>query len=159
MQFIDNDIRCDGTDTANAKAFGRTLDTALGRIAADLPNTQFYLTSSWASVELWTAWAAHHQTHVSSSSGDGPCDVFDNKGRPRPAGMRSMQQIIDTYREQMQSTCSQHAGCYTDNAALETFNPEDSDLSADLNHLSIAGHRKYAEIAWSAMPDEIKERP
>lgn len=158
MQFIDNDIKCDGTDDANAKLFGQTLDDGLSRIAADLPNAQFYLTGSWASVKLWTAWAAHHVQHVQENSGTGPCDVFDDNGRPRPAGVRSMQHIIDTYREQMETVCSRHPGCYTDEAALETFKPEDRDVADDLNHLSIAGQRKYAEIAWWAMPDAIKER-
>jgi hypothetical protein len=158
MQFIDNDIRCDGTDAANAKAFGRTLDAGLALMAGELPNAQFYLTSQWASVEAWTAWAAHHPAHVMNNSGTGPCDVFDSNGRPRPEGIRSMQGIVDTFHEQMQLACAKHPACYTDNGALQTLIPEDDDVTEDLNHLSIAGHRKYAEIAWSALPDEIKQR-
>lgn len=158
LQFVDNDTRCDGTDAANAVRFGRTLDAGLTRIAADLPDAQFYLTGPWASVELWTAWAAHHPEQVRANSGEGPCDVFDSLGRPRAAGLRSMQRIVDSYRAQLELVCLRHPGCYTDGAALETFDPTDRDVAPDLNHLSVAGHRTYAEIAWSAMPDEIKER-
>ena len=158
LQFIDNDTRCDGTDAANAERFGRTLDAGLTRIAADLPDAQVYLTGPWASVELWTAWAAHHPEQVRANSGDGPCDVFDDKGRPREAGLRSMQRIVDSYSEQLEVVCARHPGCYTDTGALETFEPADRDVASDLNHLSVAGHRKYAEIAWSAMSEEIKQR-
>ena len=158
MQFVDNDIRCDGTDAANAELFGRTLDAGLDRITADLPDAQIYLTGPWASVRRWTAWAAHHPEHVRNNSGNGPCAVFDAAGRPRPAGMRSMQGIIDSYLEQVEAACARHPGCYTDERAMESFEPTDEDLSADLNHLSIAGHRKYAEIAWSALPEEIRTR-
>lgn len=158
LQFVDNDTKCDGTDAANAELFGQTLDAGLTRIGADLPDAQVFLTGPWASVQLWTAWAVHHPEHVNSSSGDGPCDVFDDRGRPRAAGVRSMQRIVDSYRRQMEVVCARHPGCYTDEAALETFAPTDHDLSADLNHLSTAGHRKYAEIAWSALPDAITHR-
>ena len=158
LEFVDNDTRCDGTDAVNAVRFGRTLDAGLTRMAADLPDAQFYLTGPWASVELWTAWAAHHPEQVRANSGDGPCDVFDGRGRPREAGMRSMQRIVDSYRAQLELVCARHPGCYTDNAALETFAPTDRDVASDLNHLSIAGHGKYAAIAWSAMPEEIKGR-
>lgn len=159
LQFVDNDIRCDGTDEHYAKVFGRTLDAAVTRIAADLPDAQFYLPGAVASVELWTAWAVHHPDHVRDNSGDGPCDVFDAAGRPRPAGMRSMQHIVDSYRAQLELVCSRHPGCYTDGAALETFAYTDDDVGADDNHLSIAGHSKYAEIAWSTLPDEVTQRP
>ena len=50
-------------------------------------------------------------------------------------------------------------GCYTDERAMETFDPTDRDLAAALNHVSIAGHRRYAEIAWSALPEEVTSRP
>ena len=159
LQFVDNDIRCDGTDAANAEQLGRTLDASLTRIAADLPDTQIYLTGPWASVRLWTAWASHHPEHVSSSSGHGPCDVFDVAGRPRESGIRSLQRIVDSYLAQIERACDRHPGCYTDERAMETFDPTDRDLAADLNHLSIAGHRKYAEIAWSALSEEVTSRP
>lgn len=158
IQFIDNDIRCDGSDAEHAKEFGRQLDRGLSRIATDLPEAQFYLTGPWASVPRWAAWAAHHEQHVQANSGTGPCDVFDGRGRPLPAGIRSMQRIIDSYTAEQAAVCARHPGCFTDRGALERFAPVDRDVAWDLNHLSVAGHAKYARIAWSALPDEIKRR-
>lgn len=58
----------------------------------------------------------------------------------------------------MEIACARHPGCYTDERAMETFDPTDRDLSTDLHHLSIAGHRKFAELAWSVLPEEIVTR-
>lgn len=87
------------------------------------------------------------------------CDVFNGKGKPRPAGIRSMQEIVDSYWAQVEKVCATHPGCFTDQGAEQAeFVPTDRDVTADLNHLSIAGHRKLAAIAWQAFPEEIKQR-
>lgn len=160
IQTIDNDMRCDGTDGDNIKPFGETLDRSLGRMERSIPRVSFFLVSQWATVESWTAWAAHLEAQVSANSGSGPCDVFDAKGRPRPAGIRSMQRIVDAYWRELERVCSRHPRCSTDGGAEQReFVPTDRDVAVDLNHLSIAGHRKFAAIAWKAFPDELKERP
>ena len=159
IQTIDNDERCDGSDPDNYRPFGRTLDQTLTRIEKAIPDVQFFLVSQWATVEAWTAWAAHLEEQVLANSGTGPCDVFNAKGTPRPAGIRSMQEIVDSYWAQVTRVCAAHPGCFTDGGAEQAdFIPRDRDVAFDLNHLSIAGHRKYAAIAWQAFPEEIKQR-
>lgn len=158
MQTMDNDIRCDGTDDGNYRPFGRTLDRALSRIERTMPGARVFLVSQWASVEVWTSWAAHIPAQVQANSGTGPCDVFDAEGRPRPAGIASLEAIVGNYWAQVERACNRHAGCFTDAGALhDRFVPTDADLSTvDYNHLSIAGHAKFAAIAWEALPDAIK---
>ena len=159
LQTIDNDIQCDGSDPDNYRPFGKSLDRALTEMETAIPDVQFFFVSQWATVERWTAWAAHHEEHVVANSGTGPCAVFDAKGKPRPAGIRSMQEIVDSYWAQVEKVCAAHPGCFTDGGAEQAeFVPTDRDLAADLNHLSIAGHKKYAAIAWKAFPQEIKQR-
>lgn len=160
IQTIDNDMRCDGTDAANYTVFARALDEQLTAIAARAPDAQVYLTSQWASVKAWTRWAARHEETVAENSGSGPCDVFDSTGRPRRAGMRSLQSIVDAYWARLEKVCETHPGCFTDGyAQQQEFVPADRDLSIDLNHLSVAGHAKFAAIAWRALPAAIKDRP
>lgn len=159
IQTIDNDMRCDGTDAENARAFGRVLDDLLSSLRRQIPGVQTFFVSQWASAELWTRWAGHHEAHVRANSGSGPCDVFTAGGDARPAGIRSTQRISNGYLDQIDRVCAAHAGCFTDGRALETMVPEDADVVPDLNHLSIAGHRKYAGIAWAVFPEEIKNRP
>jgi hypothetical protein len=160
IQTIDNDMRCDGTDAAGYRPFARALDEQLTEISSLAPDAQLFLTSQWATVEAWTRWASHHEGKVLDNSGSGPCDVFDAEGRPRPAGMRSLQRIVDAYWDRLERVCAAHRGCFTDGYAQQRdFVPADRYLSVDLDHLSVAGHRRFAAIAWRALPAEIKDRP
>lgn len=160
VQTIDNDMRCDGTDPANYGAFGNTLDQALSKIERTMPGARIFLLSQWSTVDTWTRWAQHVPSQVRDNSGDGPCDVFDAHGRPRTAGIRSMQRIVDTYWQQVEQICARHSACTTDGGAEQReFVPTNDDVAADLNHLSARGHAKFAAIAWKALPNEVKQAP
>ncbi|MCW2762069.1 MAG: family lipase [Marmoricola sp.] len=159
IQTVDNDMRCDGTDPDNYRPFGIALDRALTHMQKAIPGVQFFIVSQWASAKTWAAWAAHHTEQVSAYSVPGPCQLFNPDGTTRPTGVRSMQRIVDSYWAQILKACAAHPGCFTDRGAEQAFVPTDRDLAADLNHLSIAGHRKHAAIAWGALPQEIKQRP
>jgi hypothetical protein len=159
IQSIDNDIRCDGRDAEYFAAFGDALDGVLTGIEANDPGVQFFLVSQWATVEAWASWAVTQPAVVQENSGTGPCDVFRPDGSPRPAGVRSLQAIVDGYWEQVVSVCARHDGCFTDDGAEQRlFVPVDADLARDLNHLSVEGHAKFAAIAWGALPEAVKQR-
>lgn len=158
VQTMDNDMRCDGTDDENYRPFGRTLDRVLARIDRKMPGSHVFFVSQWATVEAWADWAQHIRTHVAAASGTGPCDVFDRRGRPRPAGIASLEAIVGRYWQQIERACAGHPRCATDGGALHhEFVPTDRDLSIDNNHLSVQGHAKFAAIAWQALPDSIKQ--
>lgn len=159
VQILDNDMRCDGTDPANYAPFGASIDGVLDRLFHEIPDVQVFFTSPWADTELWTDWVGTHPDKRERNSGTGPCAVFDEQGRRRPEGIRSQQEIIDSYRSEIATACARHDGCFTDGGAELAFVPTDADVGPDLAHLSIAGHRKYAEIAWQALPDAITARP
>ncbi|WP_426562515.1 hypothetical protein ACPPVT_17595 [Angustibacter sp. McL0619] len=159
VQSIDNDMRCDGTDPQNYGPYGAALDEAISQMQTAIPGVQVFLVSQWATVAGWTTWAAHRQDLVTDNTGTGPCGVFDASGAVRPAGVQSMQEIVDTYWRTVVQVCSKHPGCYTDGGAEQAFTVTDRDLAADGNHLSIAGHHKFAAIAWRTLPPQITQRP
>jgi hypothetical protein len=160
VQTIDNDMRCDGTDPENYQPFGVMLDQALSKIDATMPGARIFLLSQWSTVDTWTRWAQHVPSQVQNNSGSGPCDVFDPQGRPRPAGISSMQRIVDAYWHQVEQVCARHQTCATDGGAEQReFVPTDVDVAADMNHLSTRGHAKYAAIAWKVLPRAVKEAP
>jgi hypothetical protein len=158
VQILDNDMRCDGTDPANYGPFGTTVAGVLDRLTAEIPGVQVFFVSPWADAGLWTDWVATHPDKRRRNSGTGPCAVFDARGARRPEGVRSQQEIIDSYLAEISRACDPRPGCFTDEGAELSFVPTDADVASDLAHLSVAGHRKYAEIAWRALPDEIKDR-
>ena len=159
IQTIDNDMRCDGSDPENYEPFAEALDRSLTTMEKGIPHVQFFIVSQWATVEAWTSWASHHEQQVVSNSGTGPCAVFDQHGKTRPSAIRSMQGIVDAYWAQVEKVCRSHPGCFTDGGAEAAFVPTNRDVAADLNHLSVAGHQKFAAIAWKAFPEQIKRRP
>jgi lysophospholipase L1-like esterase len=158
VQILDNDMRCDGTDPANYEPFGRKIRAVLDRLTTEIPDVQVFFVSPWADTELWTTWVGTHPDKRRRNSGTGPCAVFDPQGKRWPEGIRSQQAIIDSYRDEIAAACAEHDGCFTDEGAELSFVPTDARVASDLAHLSVAGHRLYAEIAWDALPDEIKDR-
>lgn len=159
VQSIDNDMRCDGSDPDNYQPYGEALRAALADIQQAIPGVDLFLVSQWASVANWTTWAAGDASAVAENSGTGPCDVFTPAGRVRPAGVRSLQHIVDRYWQVVEGVCGSLPRCFTDGAALQTMRVTDADLAQDGNHLSIQGHAKMAAIAWQAFPAAIKNRP
>lgn len=158
IQSIDNDMSCDGTDGQNYRPYAAALDAALTRIEKAIPDVEVFFVSQWASAARYAAWAATHEDRVRSNSTPGPCQLFAH-GRLRPAGVRSTQRIFDGYWAQVVRVCAAHPGCFTDGGAEQAMVPTDADFGPDLNHLSIAGQHQFAELAWAAFPDQIKQQP
>jgi hypothetical protein len=158
IQTIDNDIRCDGTDDVNRPAFGHTLDRVLTTIDEQDPGAQVFLVSQWASVRTYVDAVKEYPSAVSESSGDGPCDTFTFGGKVRPAGIVSLQRLVDAYFATVQKVCHAHPRCWTDGGAMQQMPVRRSYLTDDLSHLSVRGHAVMARYAWAALPAAIKNR-
>ena len=152
VQSIDNDMRCDGTDASNYQPYSEALTKALADIEQQIPGVDLFLVSQWGSVKNWTEYAVGKPTVVSQNAGTGPCDVFTAAGKIRPAGVRSLQRVVDRYWAVVEEVCASLPRCFTDGAALQTMRIGDGDLASDGNHLAIPGHAKMAAIAWKAFP-------
>ena len=110
IQILDNDMRCDGTDPANYGPFGEKIARMLDRLMAEVPGVQVFFVSPWADTELWTTWVGTHPDKRKRNSGSGPCAIFDTDGKRWPTGIRSQQAIIDSYRDEIASACTEHVG-------------------------------------------------
>jgi len=151
IQSVDNDIRCDGTDARNYAPFAATLRRTLEFINHRAPNARIFMVSQWATVRNYTNAIRTIPAKRAAESGTELCSVFDLSGRPRPAGMATLQKIVDAYHARIAATCARVAHCRYDRGALQRMTVVPQDLSPDANHLSIRGHRKMAAIAWAAL--------
>jgi hypothetical protein len=151
VQTVDNDKRCDGTDPKNYKPYAATLSRALRTLTQGLPRAQIFIVSVWASVRNYTNVIKNIPSARADNTGTGPCDVFDQSGKVRPAGVASMEKIIDGYHRQVAATCAHFRNCRYDHGALYHMVIQRADLAPDSNHLSIRGHRKMAATAWAAL--------
>jgi lysophospholipase L1-like esterase len=158
IQTIDNDIKCDGTDKANVKTFGKTLGDVLTTIDDRDPGAQVFLVSQWASVQTYITAVKDFPSAHSGTTGDGLCDTFTFGGKVRPAGIAALQRLVDAYFATVQQVCNAHPRCWTDDAAMQKMPVRRSDLTDDLSHLSVPGHAVMARYAWAALPAAIKHR-
>ncbi|MGC4111719.1 MAG: hypothetical protein QM747_15145 [Nocardioides sp.] len=158
IQSIDNDMQCDGSDSANEKAFGQKLGRVLTTINRKDRYAQIFFVDQWGSVATYANATKGQSAAVSGASGTGPCDTFTTNGALRPAGIGSAQRIVDGYFGTIQRVCSAHRACWTDNGALQRMPLDVSDLTGDLNHLSLKGLPVMAALAWDALPAAIKNR-
>jgi hypothetical protein len=158
IQTIDNDIRCDGTDAANEKAFGNTLDGVLTTIEEKDAGAQVFLVSQWASVQTYVAAVKDLPSALTGARGNGLCDTFTFAGKVRPAGIASLQRLVDAYFRTVQGVCDGHPRCWTDRGAMQGMPLRRGYLTDDLSHLSVRGHAVMAHYAWAALPSAIKNR-
>jgi hypothetical protein len=159
IQSIDNDERCDGTDRQNQAPYAASLGEVIRSIVDTSERTQVYLVSQWATAASYAAAVQDNPEATTQLAGSGPCDLFDERGRLRPAAIRTQQAIVDMYWETVVRTCARIPRCFTDGGAEQRLVPKLRDITYDFNHLSVSGHRKFAQLAWAALPAAIRDRP
>jgi hypothetical protein len=159
IQSVDNDVRCDGTDRQNQEPYAASLGGVIRSVVDASRHTQVFLVSPWATAANYAAAVKDDPEATSQMAGSGPCDLFDERGRPRPAGIRREQALYDMYWATAVRTCHRIPRCFTDGGVERRLVPEPRDITYDFMHLTPSGHRKFAELAWSALPAAIGERP
>lgn len=64
-----------------------------------------------------------------------------------------LESIILAYEQQVAMVCEAQRNCEHDHGAFSDAVERRGDFSDDLNHLSITGHARVAELAWEALID------
>jgi hypothetical protein len=159
IQSLDNDERCDGTDRQNQEPYATSLDAVIRSIVDTSKQTQVYLVSQWATAADYAAAVKDDPEAATQLGGSGPCDLFDDRGRFRRAGARNQQALVDMYWDTVVKTCARIPRCFTDGGVEQRLVPAPRDITYDFNHLSVSGHRKFAQLSWSALPAAIRDRP
>ncbi len=72
---------------------------------------------------------------------------------------KSLQRLVDAYWAIVMDVCAHDPACRTDGGAMQHMDLAWGHLSADLNHLSVAGHAKKAAIEWAALTAALTARP
>jgi hypothetical protein len=149
IQTVDNDMRCDGTDTENYKPFGATLARALGIIAKALPAARILIVSSpWSTVRQYNSAMLKKAGGREALEGTGPCDSFDPSGKPVPAHWAYMQKVTNGYFAVLAATCRRFVACRYDRGALGHLGIGPADITPDFDHMSVQGMHKAAALEW-----------
>lgn len=164
IQTIDNDIQCDGTDPAHVKQFGTQLETALRLIADASPSTQILLVTQpgrpGTELRQVAPLLAKNPEIRKNYAGPPPCGEVDPvTGAVIPAGVAALTSIIESYEAEQSRICATFLHCTTDGGRLATFVPDATLVSADGNHLGVAGLARLAELVWPSAHGALMPPP
>lgn len=152
IQTIDNDLRCDGSDAAHVKEFGRSLADALDVITTASPHTQILIITQPGRPALELAGMAKliatNPAARAIYTGPGPCGLVNGAGRPIPAHVAALTAIIRAYEHEQAQVCAQVPTCQTDKGGLDSFKRVPSMVSSDYNHLNVHGQAHLAAAVW-----------
>ncbi len=150
VQSIDNDMKCDGTDAANYEPYRAKLTQVMDILTQGLPEAQIFFVSQWADVQTYDR--VVFSVKPQHLTGAGPCDtVSPATGKIDPAKEAYLQGLVNDYFGIVTETCALYPTCRTDGGAMQQMDLAPGDMSSDLNHLSVAGHAKMAEITFAAL--------
>lgn len=149
VEGVDDDMKCDGTDSQNYAPFGASFTTLLQTIDKNAPNAQIYLLSVWTDVADYTNAIAVLPSVKASNEDGSPCAPFDASGKQLPAGIAYAQDVTDHYDHELGVACAAFPNCHYDNGAMQHLAISSTDLTSDGAHLNVTGLRKYADLVWS----------
>jgi lysophospholipase L1-like esterase len=149
IQILDNDIGCDGSDPKRYAAFGKKFAAVLGRLTSRLPGVRIFVVSQYGRPERFFAVIndTGDPAAIGEFSGTGPCDAFDY-GKLVPERIAYLTKVIEGYEDQEATACKRFTGCYFSRSALSSAIDKPERIASDLDHLSIAGHKEAAAVAW-----------
>jgi hypothetical protein len=147
IQTIDNDIRCDGSDSANYPVFGGQVKAALDLIARQAPHTTI-LVMSQPSRPLPASKAIIGTPAAQVQSGSDICSPFDPDLRLDLTHITTLTGIIEGYESELARTCATVPECHTDNGRATQFQLAVGYYSSDWNHLNVTGLAALARFMW-----------
>ncbi len=151
IQTVDNDIRCDGSDEDNIPVYGEKMDEVLASINAGAPEADIVVVGQWATEQNYRDVTGTIPEIVAQNQGGGICDAFDSSGQQLPDVMAAVQDIVDSYANELRDSCAAAEHCTFAGDEVRNMVIDITDLSSDYSHLSVIGQHKMAETLWEVV--------
>ena len=151
IQVIDNDIVCPAT-SQNFNDFQKSFEAVLSELEQGLPSSRILAVTQLGSPETYAA--ALTPTQRQSFGGTGPCAFLDTQGKIVPRELDRLEEIIHGYETALERGCAAFQRCAFDDYAFSRVIDKNEYFADDLNHFSVAGHAKAADVAWKTMQDQ-----
>ncbi len=158
IQTIDNDIRCDGTDPDNLKAFGHSVENALKVIVDASPDSRILMVSQPGRPAESAAVLENTPDAKAAFTGSGMCDLFDSDGKINQEHIATLTAIIESYEAEQARVCATVPQCSTDNGVFTTYVDDNITylVPDDWEHLSVEGQARLSEIIWPVISDLLE---
>ncbi len=150
IQTIDNDIRCDGTDAENVRAFGTTVKEVLTTMFASTPDSEVLVVGQLGrpSTTYVTRLVAAHPDQKAGLPLTGICAFYDSHGKLNPQGFSRLTAIIDAYEAEQARVCALFPRCHTDGGVRAKYQDTMANFSSDFAHLNVRGQAAEAALIW-----------
>lgn len=145
----DNDIVCPAGPSDYAD-FRSRFTAVLNTLAEGAPHSQIFVASQFGSVTHYATLLTREEAQ-SQGGGSDPCDIWDFDGHVVPKEVARLDDIVLGYDAQLEQACKGFRQCFYDGGAFGDVVDKRSYLASDLQHLSIEGLAKAAEVAWGAL--------
>ena len=154
IETIDGDIRCDGSDNDNIRAFGDALARVLQTIVEASPNSHILVVSQQGRPATFAAAVASDPSIWQRFVGSGMCDLFNSDGTINQEHIEALTGIIESYEAEQSRVCAMFPQCSTDGGVFSSYVDDLADwVPDDWNHLNVSGQARRAEIIWPIIAD------
>jgi hypothetical protein len=151
VQIMDNDIACDGTDSAHLPVFRKQVRAAVEQLVAASPKVTVVLVSGPGRPGTYAAvMATLPQTPVDLIGSD-PCHMFSAPKVVNPRAVAHLTGLMEAYERELAKACVGIPQCHTDGGAAARMRDRLEGLGNDLGHPSVQGHADTAAAVWPAV--------
>jgi hypothetical protein len=150
ISTIDNDIRCDGTDSQHIPEFGSYIADALGIITTASPNSKILIVGQLGRPDpvYMAQLLAQVPSLIPTSPATGICDFVDQNGKIVQPHLETLTSIINQYEAEEARVCAAVPQCSTDGGVRAAYKDKIENFSADYAHLNVKGQAAEAALIW-----------
>ena len=148
VQIMDNDIRCDGTDSAHLAEFRASVREAVTILTTASPEVSVIIVGGAGRPAGYAAAFAALPTTPADLVGSGPCILFSANRVVNTEEVTRLTGLMDAYEAELAKACSGIPQCHTDAGAAGLIPDSLDGYGADLGHQSVIGHARTAAAVW-----------
>lgn len=148
VQIMDNDIRCDGTDSAHLPEFGASVREAVKIIVAASPTVSVVVVSGVGRPARYAAAIASLPKTPTDLVGTGACAMFSANKVVNTREVARITGLMAAYERELATACTGIPQCHTDRGAATRVVDSLDGYGTDLGHQSVIGHQRTAAAVW-----------
>ena len=148
VQIMDNDIRCDGTDSAHLAEFRASVREAVTTLVTASPRVTVVIVGGAGRPAAYAAAIATLPTTPAELVGDGPCAMFSANTVVNAKEVARITTLMEGYEAELARACAGIQQCHTDAGAAGRIPDSLDGYGTDLGHQSVIGHARTAAAVW-----------
>jgi hypothetical protein len=153
VQFMDNDVACDGKDETRFADYRARVTEQLQALAKGLPKARILAVSDWGTLDSYIKTVQSYGRGARlTHAGRGVCSIFaPGTGNVVPEHVAYIRMMNRGYNDAFRSACAAVSICMHDRGAAGRLVLKPGDLSHRFDALSLQGLAKLAAVEWKVL--------